>query len=132
MDADLEQRLAFFEEARMVDRDLCRFVRDELVRLASAGFEVNEESAGMLTSHLLTALQRVRAGEPVEVPEGADLIEQQLAGQRTAVELAEQLGERASVQHQVALPPHEVNFVALHIATVPQAGASTEQTAVDS
>ncbi len=128
MDADLERRLEFFEQHGQVDADLCRFVRGELELLAADGVPVTEESAGMFATHLLMALQRVRAGEPVEVPESADLIAVQLQGQEAAVARAARLAERGRSDHGVQLPPHEVDFVALHIATLtvsPAAGGGT-------
>lgn len=118
MDADLERRLSFFEEHGQVDGDLCRFVRAELELLASEGVPVTEESAGMFATHLLMALQRVRAGEPVDVPESADLIAVQLQGQEAAVARARELAGRGATEHAVQLPAHEVDFVALHIATL--------------
>lgn len=118
MDVGLAQRLSFFMESGTVDSDLCEFVRDELTTLAAAGFVVTEESAGMFATHLLMALQRVRSGEPVEVSEGAELIRQQLVGQQEAIDIAQQLADRAAGSHQVQLPPHEIDFIALHIATL--------------
>jgi antitoxin (DNA-binding transcriptional repressor) of toxin-antitoxin stability system len=118
VDADLERRLRFFEDQGQVDADLCQFVRSELELLASAGVPVTEETAGMFATHLLMALQRVRAGEPVEVPDSADLIAVQLQGQEAAVAQARELAARGESDHQVVLPPHEVDFIALHIATL--------------
>jgi hypothetical protein len=118
VDDELERRLRFFEDAGSVDVDLCGFVRDELDALAADGFLITEETAGMLTSHLLMALQRVRAEEPVDVPAEADLIASQLAGFDDAVSRAAGLAHRARDDHSVALPSHEVDFVALHLATL--------------
>jgi hypothetical protein len=118
VDAQLQKRLDFFESAGQVDPDLCTFVRAELDSLATDGVTVTEDSAGMFATHVLLALQRVRAGEPVEVPDAADLISAQLEGEDGAVARANEIASRASVHHNVQLPPHEVDFVALHVAAL--------------
>src|SRR5438067_1752252 len=113
MDTDLEQRLAFFEEAGAVDPDLCGFVRGELAMLDAQGFVLTEASAGMFATHLLMALQRVRDGEPLEEPQGAETVARELSAHPAAVESAHGLAARAAAQSKVELPVHEVNFVAM-------------------
>jgi hypothetical protein len=120
VDAGLERRLQLFKGAGTVDADLCAFVRAELERLDAAGLAVTDDSAGMLTSHLLMALQRVRGGEPAEEPVAGDLVVSQLAGHEEAVARAHGLAERANQAYGVALPPHEVDFLALHFAALKQ------------
>ncbi len=121
MDADLENRLEFFRSEGKVDEDLCDFVRIELASLADVGVSITDETAGMFATHLLVALQRVRAGEPVEAPDATEIIKAQLAGQDAALVRARDIAQRASDEHDVQLPPHEVDFVALHLASlIPQ------------
>jgi hypothetical protein len=123
MDPELERRIAFFMNAGQIDGDLCAFVRAELITLAESGYVITEDTAAMFTSHLLTALQRVRHGMPLDDPPAAELIEAELAGRADAVSLAQALAARADAGSGVGLPAREVDYVALHIASLPQRAA---------
>lgn len=120
MDPELEQRIAFFRDAGQADDDVCAFVAAELRTLSDAGYVVTEDTAGMFATHLLTALQRVRRGAPLEDPPAAGLIAAELAGRADAVTLARALAARADATAGVCLPAGEADYVALHIATLPQ------------
>jgi hypothetical protein len=123
MDPELERRIAFFRDAGEIADVLCVFVGAELITLAELGYVVTEDTAGMLTSHLLTALQRVRHGMPLDDPPAAELIEAELAGRADAVSLAQGLAARADAGSGVSLPVREADYVALHIASLPQRAA---------
>jgi hypothetical protein len=123
MDPELEQRIAFFEDAGQVDDDLCVFVRAELRALAESGYVVTEDTAAMFTTHLLTALQRVRHGVALDDPPAAELIAAELAARPDAVRLAQGLVARADARSGVGLPPREADYVALHIASLPRQAA---------
>ncbi len=123
MDPELDQRITFFQDAGQVDGDLCVFVRAELAVLAESGYLVTEDTAAMFTTHLLTALQRVRHGVPLDDPPAAELIAAELAARPDAVSLAQALAARADARSGVRLPPGEADYVALHIASLPQQAA---------
>lgn len=82
------------------------------------GFVLEEESAGMLVSHLLLALERARAGEPIEEWEGAEDVAEELAEAPGIVEEARRIVGRASSELGAELPETEVNFLALHLAVI--------------
>lgn len=118
MDCDLVRRFEVFEQTGQVDADICAFGRAEVSRLEAGGARVGEETAGVLVSHLLLALQRVRRGQPVGELPAAERIEAELSGYPDAVAAAEALADRARVRLAVMLPHEEVRFVALHLAVL--------------
>ena len=119
MDADLEMRLRLFEETGQVSPEVIRFARGELDSVALAwGLVLEEETAGMLVSHLLLALERARAGEAIEEWEGAEDADDDLAGRPWAVERARRIVENARVAVGADLPEGEVRFLALHLAAI--------------
>ena len=119
MDADLEMRLRLFEESGQVSSGVVRFVRGELDRVArSWGLVLEEESAGMLVSHLLLALERVRAGEAIEDWDGAEDAADDLEERPWALEEAHRIVENARPVVGAELPEAEVRFLALHLAAI--------------
>lgn len=66
MDDRLALRIRLFREGGQVRPEVADFVTAELTALAERGNEVTEQTAGMLTSHLMMALTRLVDGEPIE------------------------------------------------------------------
>lgn len=119
MDADLEKRMALFQETGQVSSEVSRFVRGELERLAGEwGLVLEEESAGMLVSHLLLALERARAGEAIGEWEGSEDAAAELDERPWAVEEARGIVDNARTALGADLPEGEERFLALHLAAI--------------
>lgn len=118
MDADLEKRMALFQETGQVSSEVSRFVRGELERLAGEwGLVLEEESAGMLVSHMLLALERARAGEAIGEWEGSEDAAE-LAERPWAVAEARGIVDDARTALGADLPEGEARFLALHLAAI--------------
>ncbi|GGO48034.1 hypothetical protein GCM10012287_22070 [Streptomyces daqingensis] len=132
MEEKLTLRIQLFRESGQVRAEVADFVRAELEALAGDGRTVTEETAGMLTSHLMMALHRAQNGEPIEAPDGQEAIAAELAEVPTAVDTAQQIADRAEQRLGASLPPSEVAYLALHMAVLdrrsPMAQAAPEQT----
>ena len=108
MDAELEQRFALFERSGQVSPEVARFARGELDRVAQGwGLALEEDSAGMLVSHLLLALERARAGEVIWEWEGQEDTADELAERPWALEEARRIVENARVELGADLPDGE-------------------------
>lgn len=119
MDADLEKRLTLFEETGQVSPEVIGFTRGELERVAGVwGLVLEEESAGMLVSHLLLALERARAGEAIEEWEGSEDAAEELADRPWAVGEAQRIVDSARAALDADLPEGEIRFLALHLAAI--------------
>ncbi|MZD03758.1 PRD domain-containing protein [Streptomyces sp. SID5785] len=120
MDDRLALRIQLFREGGQVRPEVADFVAAELAALEDEGRAVTEDSAGMLTSHLMLALTRLLDGAPI----GAFLTDEQvaaeLAGHPEAVERARRVSARARAELGASLPESEVNFLALHLAVLAQ------------
>ena len=93
--------------------------RGELDRVAQGwGLALEEDSAGMLVSHLLLALERARAGEVIWEWEGQEDTADELAERPWALEEARRIVENARVELGADLPDGEVRFLALHLAAI--------------
>ncbi|WP_433479204.1 hypothetical protein ACQPZP_20530 [Spirillospora sp. CA-142024] len=124
MDRLLAERLDIFERTGQAAPDICRFVRDELSALDTAGGAVTEDSAGTLVSHLLLALQRARDGAALTEFPADETVRAELAGHPDAVERARALAARARSALGAGLPEQEVRFLALHLALFGQREAT--------
>jgi hypothetical protein len=119
LDADLEKRLALFEETGQVSPEVVRFARGELERVAGGwDLVLEEESAGMLVSHLLLALERTRAGGAIEEWEGSEDAAEELAERPWALEEAQRIVDNARGALGADLPEGETRFLALHLAAI--------------
>ncbi|MFI8851254.1 PRD domain-containing protein [Streptomyces sp. NPDC053499] len=120
MDDQLALRLQLFREGGQVRPDVVDFVTAELSALAAEGADVTEETAGMLTSHLMMALTRLLDGEPIEKFQTDEQITAELADHPAAVERARRVAARAEAELGATLPRSETNFLALHLAVLAQ------------
>ena len=119
MDGALRKRVEVFQQTGQVSEETATFATRELERAAREwGFVLKEENAGMLVSHLLLALERVRAGEPIEEWEGEEDVAEELAEVPGVVEEARRIVGRASSELGAELPETEVNFLALHLSVI--------------
>lgn len=120
MDDQLAQRIQLFREGGQVRPEVADFVTGELGALADEGRPVTEESAGMLTSHLMMALTRLLNGEAIEEFVTDEQVAAELAGHPQAVTRARTTAERARAELGAALPESEINFLAMHLAVLDQ------------
>ncbi|MBU3862770.1 PRD domain-containing protein [Streptomyces sp. 4503] len=120
MEAQLAQRIRLFTESGQVRWEVAEFVASELEALAADGRPVTEESAGMLTSHLMMALTRLLDGESIEKTSADEQIAAELDSHPEAVAGARAVAERAERQLGAALPDSEINFLAMHLAVLAQ------------
>lgn len=120
MEEKLALRIQLFRETGQVRAEVAEFVHDELEALAMTGRTVTEETAGMLTSHMMMALTRLVNGEALKAFPTDESVAAELAGRPEAVELAQQIAVRAEQSLGAPLPRSEVNFLALHVAVLEQ------------
>lgn len=118
MEEKLALRIQVFRETGQVRAEVAEFVQDELEMLAVSGRPVTEETAGMLTSHLMMALTRLVNGEALEEFPTDESVAAELASRPGAVELAQQIAGRAQQSLGTRLPLCEINFLALHLAVL--------------
>ncbi|MEV4786986.1 PRD domain-containing protein [Streptomyces tuirus] len=120
MDQRLAQRLQLFRDSDHVRPQAVAFVTDELEALTAVGYTVTEDTAGMLTSHLVNALTRLLDGEPIEQFLTDEQVAAELAERPEAVERARATAARAERELGARLPESEVNFLAMHLAVLAQ------------
>ncbi|MCX5086630.1 PRD domain-containing protein [Streptomyces sp. NPDC056121] len=118
MDDQLALRIRLFREGGQVRPEVADFVTAELTALAERGNEITEQTAGMLTSHLMMALTRLVDGEPIEQFLTDEQVAAELAGHPHAVAGAREVAARAREQLGATLPDSEVNFLAMHLAVL--------------
>lgn len=117
MDDRLRLRLDLFREMAQTPPGVVEFVTGELARL-EPDFEVTDDTAGSLTSHLVAALGRLLRGEPdVEPP--ADAVYQQVVDEApAAVDAAAGVSGRAQAVLGVALSAVEQQYLSLHLGAL--------------
>ncbi|MEV5123562.1 transcriptional antiterminator [Streptomyces decoyicus] len=115
MDSRLARRIRLFRDSGQVRPEVAAFVTAELETLAAEGRPVTEDSAGMLTSHLLMALTRLLDGATVG-PAGTEAVAEELAAHPEALARARAVAIRAENELGASLPGPEVHFLALHLA----------------
>lgn len=120
MDDQLALRIQLFRESGQVRPEVATFVADELDALAAEGRTVTEGTAGMLTSHLMMALNRLLDGEPIEEFRTDEQVAAELAGHPEAVARARAVSVRAAKALGAPLPESEINFLGLHLAVLAQ------------
>jgi len=118
MEEKLALRIQLFRESGQVHAGVAEFVQGELEALARSGRSVCEETAGVLTSHLMMALNRLQNGEAIGEFAADEHVAAELAAVPEAVELAQQIAGRAEQTLGALLPHSEVNFLALHLAVL--------------
>ncbi|MDX3854424.1 transcriptional antiterminator [Streptomyces sp. AK02-01A] len=118
MDDQLALRIQLFRESGQVRPEVAAFVADELDALAAEGRTVTEDTAGMLTSHLMMALDRLLDGEPIEQFQTDEQVAAELAGHPGAVARARAVSLRAEKELGAPLPDSEINFLGLHLAVL--------------
>ncbi|MET7799612.1 transcriptional antiterminator [Streptomyces decoyicus] len=116
MDSRLARRIRLFRDSGQVRPEVAAFVTAELETLAAEGRPVTEDSAGMLTSHLLMALTRLLDGGTAG-PVGTEAaVAEELAAHPEALARARAVAVRAESELGASLPGPEVHFLALHLA----------------
>ncbi len=120
MDDQLALRIQLFRESGQVRPEVADFVTAELIALTDGGRRVTEETAGMLTSHLMMALTRLLAGEPIEQFLTDEQVRAELAAHPEAVTRAREIAGRAGTALGAHLPDSEINFLAMHLAVLAQ------------
>ncbi|MBC9711648.1 PRD domain-containing protein [Streptomyces sp. TRM66268-LWL] len=120
MDEQLALRIRLFRESGQVRPDVADFVTAELTALEAEGRPVTDDTAGMLTSHLMMALTRLLTDEPIEEFLTDEQVRAELAAHPGAVARAREIAERAAGALGARLPDSEVNFLALHLAVLAQ------------
>lgn len=118
MDDTLQTRLRLFDESGEADQRAVAFVRAELEQLGRQGLTVTEDTAGMLTSHLVMALTRALSGEALSTFHTDEQVAGELAEHPDAVAAARDLASRARRQLDIDLPHTEINFLAMHLAVL--------------
>jgi transcriptional regulatory protein LevR len=119
LDAELNRRMRLFQETGQVSSEVSSFVRSQLERVAQEwGLKLEEDTAGMLVSHLLLALERARAGEAIKEWESLEDAAEELAERPWAVDKARQVVRDARIDLGIDLPETEANFLALHLAAI--------------
>ncbi|MGY0018975.1 PRD domain-containing protein [Streptomyces sp. cg35] len=120
MDDQLALRMRLFRESGQVRPEVADFVAAELAALEDEGRTVTEASAGMLTSHLMMALNRLLDGAPIEQFLTDEQVAAELADHPEAVERARRVSARARAELGATLPESEINFLAMHLAVLAQ------------
>ena len=119
LEENLVLRIQLFRETGQVRAEVAEFVEGELRGLARAGLPVSEETAGMLTSHLMMALNRLLDGESLDDPAAGEHMAAELAERPDAVRLAQQIAARARRDlGTAALPESETGYLAMHLAVL--------------
>ncbi|MFC9647692.1 MULTISPECIES: transcriptional antiterminator [unclassified Streptomyces] len=120
MDDQLALRVQLFRESGQVRPEVAAFVTEELDSLAAEGHTVTEATAGMLTSHLMMALDRLLDGAPIEEFRTDEQVAAELAAHPEAVARARAVSARAERELGAPLPGSEINFLGLHLAVLAQ------------
>ncbi|MFE1962307.1 PRD domain-containing protein [Streptomyces sp. NPDC059479] len=123
MDDQLALRITLFRESGQVRPEVAAFVGDELDALAAEGNTVTEDTAAMLTSHLMMALDRLLDGTPIAEFRTDEQVAAELTGHPKAVARARAVSVRARRELGAELPESEINFLALHLAVLGQHSA---------
>ncbi|MFE7131578.1 PRD domain-containing protein [Streptomyces sp. NPDC057638] len=118
MDEGLALRIRVFRDSARVRADVADFVTAELERLAAGGRTVTEDTAGILTSHLMMALTRLVKGETLDGSPADAHLAAELAEHPEAVHAARELAARARDGLGAAFPTTEIAFLALHLAAL--------------
>ncbi|OUZ09047.1 hypothetical protein BHE97_11850 [Aeromicrobium sp. PE09-221] len=117
MDDTLRQRLALYEAMDDTPDGVVDFVREELERLEPR-FEVTEQSAGALASHLIAALGRMIRRDPDIDPPGEIVYREVVTHFPSAIADAAAVSGRAERSLGVALSPIEQQYLSLHLGTL--------------
>lgn len=124
MEERLALRLQMFRDGGQVEPRVIDFVTGELEALTVGGRTVTEDTAGMLTSHLLMALTRLLNGEAIEQFLADEQVAAELAGYPDALAEARAVAERAREALGASLPESEINFLGMHLAALAKLSAT--------
>ncbi|RIQ23118.1 transcriptional antiterminator [Jiangella rhizosphaerae] len=117
MDDRLRLRLDVFRDMAQTPPGVVEFVASELA-LLEPDFEVTDDTAGSLTSHLVAALGRMVRREP-DIDPPADAVYQQVVDQfPAAVDAAADVSERARAALGVPLSAVERQYLSLHLGAL--------------
>lgn len=117
MDTTLQQRLEIFRSMETIPDAAVDFVAAELAGLESE-YRIADDTAGMLTSHLVQALARMLSHTPDIEPPADEVYAQVVAEAPASVERATQISERAERTLGVPLSDIEQRYLAFHLATL--------------
>ncbi|MFB6815536.1 transcriptional antiterminator [Streptomyces sp. NPDC056347] len=120
MEERLALRLRLFRDDGRAESRVIDFVTGELDALAAGGQTVTEDTAGMLTSHLVMALTRLLNGEAIEQFLTDEQVAAELAGHPEAVAGARAMAERARARLGAGLPESEIGLLGMHLAVLAQ------------
>jgi hypothetical protein len=120
MEERLALRLHMFRDGGQVESRVIDFVAGELDALAVSGQTVTEDTAGMLTSHLVMALTRLLNGEAIKEFLADEQVAAELAEHPEAVVRARAIADRARAALGAMLPASEINFLGMHLAALAQ------------
>ncbi|MFE4058203.1 transcriptional antiterminator [Streptomyces sp. NPDC059096] len=118
MDNQLALRIQLFCETGQARPEVAAFVAAELEALGAEGLTVTEDTAGLLTSHLMAALTRLLNGESIETSPTDGQVTAELTGHPEALARAHAVALRAEEALGAPLPGSEVNFLGLHLAVL--------------
>ncbi|SDT61816.1 hypothetical protein [Jiangella sp. DSM 45060] len=117
MDDRLRLRLDLFRDMAQTPPGVVDFVASELARL-EPDFDVTDDTAGSLTSHLVAALGRLLRGEP-DIDPPADVVYRQVVDEApAAVDAAARVSGRAEAALGVPLSAVEQQYLSLHLGAL--------------
>lgn len=122
MDAPLRRRLELFRSMSTVPDAVVPLVEAELATLDET-HRVDEETAGMLVSHLVAALARAVHGDTDVEPPAAEVYAQVVAEAPEAVAAAAAMADRLERELGTDIPAVERQYLAFHLATLAIVGA---------
>lgn len=117
MDARLQERLELFRSMPSVPAGVVDAVEHELA-LLDDDHRIDDDSAGMLTSHLIAALGRALRQEPEIEPPAAELYAQVSAEAPGSINRAAASADRIGASLGISLPPAEKKYLAFHLAAL--------------
>jgi PRD domain len=120
LDERLALRIRLFREGGQVRPQVVEFVAGELRALSDEGHTLTDDTAGMLTSHLMMALTRLVDGEAIEEFAADQQVAAELARHPEALAAAHGVAARARTELGAVLPESEINFLGLHLAVLAQ------------
>lgn len=117
MDELLTARFEVYESMPEIDNAAVAFVREVVSQDVPPALRT-DEAAGMLVSHLVMALDRLVKNEPVESGPGEAAMAEVRATSTRAFDVAHSIAERVDSEFGAPLDPREIDFLALHFATL--------------
>lgn len=117
MDEQLQLRLDVYRGMDDIPDQVVNFVATELSGL-TIEYRITDETAGMMTSHLVMALKRMVTHEPdIEGPAPA-VYERVAAESPASVRRAVSMSDQAAASLGTRLSPIEEQYLTFHLATL--------------